>query len=213
MKRNIRLVSILPAFLVLSCATGSAQLISVGVLGGVPILSPAARSDSSPRYTVGPSVEVKLPAGFAIEADALYQPIRSNAGPSFAFSAGSAGDLLGYSFANHQRGNSWEFPLLGKYYFHRVAGGQPFAGAGFSFRTIGIESSGYSVTGTGAAPVYTPFDSHYRAELAVGAVAAAGLRYKVGRFSVVPQIRYTRWGIGDSLSRKNAFGAFLGVTF
>ena len=92
-------------------------------------------------------------------------------------------------------------------------GGQPFAGAGFSFRTIGIESSGYSVTGTGAAPVYTPFDSHYRAELAVGAVAAAGLRYKVGRFSVVPQIRYTRWGIGDSLSRKNAFGAFLGVTF
>ena len=101
----------------------------------------------------------------------------------------------------------------GKYYFHRVAGGQPFAGAGFSFRTIGIESSGYSVTGTGAAPVYTPFDSHYRAELAVGAVAAAGLRYKVGRFSVVPQIRYTRWGSGDSLSRKNAFGAFLGVTF
>ena len=207
---TIQLLSVLPAILVIFCATGSAQLISVGVLGGVPILGPAAHNDDSPRYTVGPSVEVKLPAGFAIEADALYQPIRSNAGPSFAFGFGT---LLGYSFANHQRGNSWEFPLLGKYYFHRVAGGQPFAGAGFSFRTIGINATGYSVTGTGATPVYTPFDSHYRSDLAVGAVTAAGLRYKLGRFAVTPQARYTRWGSGDSLARKNALGAFLGVTF
>ena len=84
-----------------------AQL-SVGVKGGVPfndILEGQDISQSIPlitetkRFTIGPAIEFRLPAGFSVEFDALYKRFDQVQGTETA------------------TGDSWEFPLLGKYRF------------------------------------------------------------------------------------------------
>ena len=195
-----------------------AQWISVGVKGGGSLLDPALRNDESRRYLVGPSVEIALPAGFALEADALYLRIGTTSTlTTLAVFSTSAGTVTStttslISTTNRQRGNSWEFPLLGKYYFRQRAGWQPFAAAGFSFRTIGIDIRGNSFDPL-TKNLLQNFRSSYRSPLGVGAVVAAGARYKLGRFAIAPEIRYTRYGTNDSITNRNAVSGLVGFSF
>jgi hypothetical protein len=53
----------------------SAQLVCVGALGGVRPTDVFSYDDESKPYAVGGSVEIRLPAQFAIEAGALYERI------------------------------------------------------------------------------------------------------------------------------------------
>ena len=204
------------SFCLITCA--QAQWISVGVKGGGALLDPALRNDESRRYLVGPSVEIALPAGFALEADALYQRIGTTSTlTTFAIFTVSSGTVTSttaspISTTNRQRGNSWEFPLLGKYYFRQLAGWQPFAATGFSFRTIGIEAKGASFDPLTNNPQGN-FRSSYRSPLGVGAVVSAGARYKLGRFAIAPEIRYTRYGTSDSITNRNAVSGLVGFTF
>src|SRR5258708_2108493 len=82
-----------------------------------PVPSTSIFTGEAPRYTVGPYVELRLPAKMAIEVDALYR--------SFDFR--SAGVGLSAS--------SWEFPVLLK---HRFAAGpvRPYFEAGPSFSRL-----------------------------------------------------------------------------
>src|SRR5262245_61142180 len=107
------------------------QPVSVGVKGAVQIAdNPLAGHDDSRRGLVGPSVEVRLPAGFAVEADALYRRV------GYSYSYSLLGPTAGF-YSARVRGNSWEFPVLGKYYFQRrLKGWQPFAGTGWALRTV-----------------------------------------------------------------------------
>jgi hypothetical protein len=183
----------------------SAQVVSVGALGGVPIPNTAGTNEAPP-YTVGGSVEVRLPAGFALEADALYRRL----GDTFTayFISGTAAG----SYIDRQRGNAWEFPLLGKYYFRRTSAWQPFVGTGFAFETIGVHDVSSGITNpfaTSAGPVV----SNYRAPLEVGAVFAGGVRFHLGRASILPQVRYTRWGGTNVLTRNNETSFLVGITF
>ena len=104
----------------------SAQPLGVGLKVGVPatdafknasLLSPADFTSDSHRYTVGPYVELRLPARMAIEVDALYR--------SYDFRSSG----LGLS------ASSWEFPVLIK---HRLAAGpvRPYFDAGVSFSRL-----------------------------------------------------------------------------
>jgi hypothetical protein len=86
-------------------------------------------TDESRPYTVGPSVEFRLPAGFAIEIDALYRRLGLRDSGLTAFTSYDA-------FTDRWRGNAWEFPLLGKYYFRKRERWQPFAGAGMGMRYL-----------------------------------------------------------------------------
>ena len=95
-------------------------------------------------------MEVRLPARFAVEADALYQRI----GYSNVFNLNDTN-----LFQSRERGNSWEFPLLVKYYFRpQSESWQPFVGTGFAFRTTSFHSD-YSESPTGA------FHQDYRSGL------------------------------------------------
>ena len=193
----------------------SAQAVSVGVKGGVPLLDGTTFHDESRPYIVGPSIEVRLPASFAIEADALYRRI----GSSYGFSGNILGNFgpgtMLTSFTSRQRGNSWEFPFLGKYYFRQeVKGGRVFLGTGWAFRTVdfrsvvaqsGVDPSGRSFTQT--------FKNLDRADLQVGAVVTAGLRFHVGRFALAPEARYTRWGNATGSTSKNEASLLLGISF
>ena len=107
----------------------AAQSFTFGVKGGAFITDPAEQFDQSRPYVVGPSIELALPARFAVEADALYSRFGSS-----LFSATSSGSRI--------RGNSWEFPILGKYYFAgRSSAIQPFASAGMAFRQTWLDES------------------------------------------------------------------------
>ena len=104
----------------------SAQPFGAGLKVGVPATDAfkvlpvptfAAFTGESARYTVGPYVELRLPARMAVEVDALYR----------SYSFRNAG--VGFS------SNSWEFPVLIK---HRFASGlvRPYFDAGVSFSRL-----------------------------------------------------------------------------
>ena len=194
-----------------------AQLLSVGVLGGVPVTDSAYRHDESKPYIVGPTVEIRLPAGFALEADALYQRL-GNSSPLLSTITGALltpglTPTSGFAFTTRQRGNSWQFPLLGKYYFRSGSHLQPFVAGGPSFRTIGAEVQGVSILTYVNGTTLTPIQSKLRTDLGVGAVAAAGFRYKIGHLALLPEFRYTRWGSDDRIGKKNSAGVYLGLSF
>lgn len=104
----------------------SAQPFGAGMKVGVPatdafkvfpVPSPSIFTGDSPRYTIGPYVELRLPANMAVEVDALYR--------SYDFRT----DGLGAS------ASSWEFPFLVK---HRFFAGpvRPYFDAGVSFSRL-----------------------------------------------------------------------------
>jgi hypothetical protein len=186
----------------------SGQTFSIGAIGGVPITDTTGRTDESRPYIVGGSAEVKLPAGFALEADALYRRVGTT--NFFGYFAGAVTALS----TDRQRGNSWEFPLLGKYYFRRNSTWQPFVGTGFAFRTVGVHDTGTLTTNdaTGT-PQTSAFRSDFRDPLEVGAPVVGGVRFHYRKLAILPQVRYTRWGGSNPLTRNNETSFLLGLTF
>jgi hypothetical protein len=176
----------------LSASILSAQSFSVGVKGGALLTDPAERFDQSRRYIVGPAVEMSLPGSMAVEVNALYS--------RFASSLSPAGSSFGRT-----RGNSWQLPVLAKYYFSDTrAGVKPFASGGVSFRKIWFENEqtrfGRRVDDT--------------SELGVGAVAAGGIAIKFGRFTIAPEVRYIRWGgTNFPATNPNEAQVLLGIGF
>ncbi len=192
-------------------ADASAQRISIGVKGGVPVTSPSASHDESRRYVVGPSIEIHLPANFAVEGAALYQRVGSENTAAVITPGASTVPLTSlYSF--RYRGNRWEFPVLGKYYFRsQRSSWQPYIGTGYSFATTWLRydySYPDSVTGKAISG-----HTDGRSPTNVGAIFAAGVRLHAGRLAVLPELRYSRWGGADPVMRKNQLTAFLGIQF
>ena len=72
-------------------------------------------ASSNRNFVAGPYVELRLPAGFALEAEALYQ--------SGLFSSVTSG------------GSSWQFPVMAKYKFGNGTV-RPYAEGGIAFSHI-----------------------------------------------------------------------------
>src|SRR5580704_962678 len=78
---------ILLSLLLVCPAVFGQHLFSFGVKGGVPLTDPLSSTtftgidstmhvfSSSKNYVVGPMVELNLPFGLSVEADALYRPL------------------------------------------------------------------------------------------------------------------------------------------
>jgi hypothetical protein len=104
----------------------SAQPFGAGLKVGVPatdafkvfpVPTLAVFTGDAPRYTIGPYIELRLPARMAVEVDALYRT---------------------YNFSNAGVGSSassWEFPVLVKHRFP-VPVVKPFFDAGVSFSRL-----------------------------------------------------------------------------
>lgn len=161
-----------------------AQPISVGVKGGV-LLTDQLRSgvNESRFYTVGPTVEFRLPRNFAIETGFLYKRI---------------GTSLDFRFQNNRalyrmRGNSFEIPVVGKHYIRPTKAFAPYLGLGVAMRRT-WQTTDSSITGPdnfliGAGNFRTEDLSSFGA----GVVGAAGVQFRHGRWKVSPEFRYTRW--------------------
>ena len=125
---------------VLGTAVLPAQNISVGFRGGVPFtdsfktVNTAVAGDlfkNRPSHWVfGPTFEVRLPAGFGITLDALY-------------------NRLGYQSGSQvNTGGRWEFPAMVRYRIGPQPGVKPFLAAGGMFNKItGIRTPKSSATG------------------------------------------------------------------
>jgi len=195
---------------VLLCLLGTTSAVAqlaVGVRGGVPLtdfLSVASNPmvtlrPNSNRFVIGPTVELHLPVGFAVEVDALYRRLDYTAGQNLV-------DAFIRSSAN----NAWEFPLLVKYKAPGVLL-RPFLDSGVAFNhwTANrqftavqlVTKSNTGVNGTGL-------------------VLGGGLEIHVPLIRVSPEIRFTHWSAKDisdfsSLLRFNQNQAefLIGITF
>jgi hypothetical protein len=114
------------------------QPISFGIRAGVPFTDAYEATTTtsgsefvktfsdSKEYVIGPMVELHLPLGFSVEADALYHPL------SLAQQIGTGTTV----FNNPTIIHSWEFPILAKYRFLHLPLVKPYVEGGPSFRAI-----------------------------------------------------------------------------
>lgn len=206
---SVLLTSLAAWFFAVSGA--SAQFLSIGVKGAVPVNSPNFSSDESQRYIVGPSIEFRLPANFAVEASALYQRTGYTA-YLLPYEIPGSGVTTGYSI--RQRGNAWQFPIVGKYYFSsRRYPWQPFVGTGYAVRTTWTHSTSVVTTNNAGLTTVQTYSGDSRSPLDVGVLFAAGVRLHVGPAKFSPEIRFTRWGSADFQTRKNSVAFLLGISF
>ncbi len=163
------------ALLASSLAFGQ-RPVSFGIKGGVPLSDIVSDKtftsvdvvthvfSDSKNYVIGPTVELKLPAGFAIELDALYRPLNvTTATRVIPLSPTSLSVDV----------HSMEFPILAKYHFLHTPVVKPYAEAGPIFRYIG----------SGA-----PYLSNK------GFALGAGVDFKLLLVRITPELRYSRWG-------------------
>jgi opacity protein-like surface antigen len=176
--------------LMIAAAPAFPQSIGFGVKGGLPFTDftdavskgTSGFTDNTKRYIVGPMLELRLPFGLAIEADALYRRFNYN-----QFIGGTTGTTYVST-----SGNAWEFPLLAKYRF-KAPVARPYIEGGLAWDTL----SGLKQTVQNAV-ANTGIVSRAPAELnkntTTGFVMGVGLDVKALFIHIQPEIRYTRWG-------------------
>ena len=185
----------------------AAQPISFGIRGGVPLIdaysaitetsgsSFVKHFSASKEYQIGAMLELHLPLGLGVEADALYHPLNLTQQIYIAPPAVNAGN-----FQSSITVNSWEFPILGKFHFLPLPLVKPYIEAGPSFRALANAASHFSSSG-----------------FTIG----VGLELKISRLRIEPDIRYTRWGsdeasaiaAGATPSNVNQVAFLIGIAF
>jgi opacity protein-like surface antigen len=193
--------------LLLAAAALPAQPVSFGLKGGVPLTDFISTVGNNPslsaiehpqRYLLGPTVELKLPFRFALEADVLYRRVNYQ----------TVASTKTTSATSQVTSNAWEFPILLKY---RLAGKKfvrPYIDAGVAFdRLQGL--TGAVVNGV----------NPLKNSGTTGAVLGAGLDVHVLVLHISPEIRYTRWtsqhfNLANVLaSQQNQAEVMVGITF
>ena len=212
----MKLLTLMLCFLVCTLpALSQAPHLSFGAVGGVRLSggAPAGYHDESPRYTLGPTFEVSFGEHLAVESSALYK--RFGSSTLFALSPQSERPPLSYLSIRH-RTDSWEFPILGKYYFgRRNQRDRFFVATGYSFQRSWATSSYNVITPNpsagGSVGVGIPIGP--RPPVVVGAAFGAGLARKAGPLTVTPAFRYTRWGYRTDGTSRNQAEILLTLSF
>jgi len=214
----------LPCVIALVCGCplfGQLGPLSIGIKGGVPISSTSGigpdngctslgcnqfnYSSKTKYYTLGPTIEVRLPLRLAVEADALYSRLIYDTFRFFSDSFTFNGVRVfqdGSTFMSIKF-ERWTFPVLLKWrYGNRRT--RPFVDGGISLDHIsGIdgETAGIFQGGLSPDPVniqHDKFGSPVSAGLSTrnrdGSVLGAGIDFRaVGPIRLTPEVRYTRW--------------------
>jgi opacity protein-like surface antigen len=218
----------LPLLSLLAAVAAFAQPVSVGIRAGMPLtdfistvesqrvegvlgIFPGFYSNTRP-YILGPTVEVKLPAGLGIELDALYRRLNYS-GTNLA----NNGLNVITTTISSTSADAWEFPLLLKYRFH-VPVVKPYVDAGFAWDTLaGLKQSIRQTvaTITNASTTSTPADLNKKGTS--GFVVGAGVDIHAWKIRLSPEARYTYWGsphfAGLVTSNQSQAEFLLGITF
>jgi hypothetical protein len=176
------------SFLFVLATSALAQPFGAGFKVGLPLNDAFELSSSSnlpgelkkKSYIIGPQFELRLPAGFSIEFDALYTNFRVNTIGEVATS------IFGSSFDT----DYWEFPLLLKKKFGGPSAGvaavRPFVDVGASFRRLtDVDNIGRFITGSSSNDID---------KTATGFVIGGGVEIRALFIRFSPEFRFTRWG-------------------
>ncbi len=193
-------------FLLATPSASAAGPLIIGVRGGVPLtdivdsVSEQNVHTATKDYVVGPTLGIRLPAGFSVVGDVLYQRLDVDV---------TSSELQVFSVT----ANAWQFPIMLK--FSASGAVAPFVGAGVSVRHLGdFGDIGDYITGSSGGDVVEHNNT-------VGFVIGGGLHFKAGPLQISPEIRYTRWG-SDNIaggfrqfleSNKNDAQVLVGLTF
>jgi len=200
---------------------GQLGAFSIGVKGGIPISNASgigpdngcisigcslfSYSSKTKYYTLGPTVEVRLPLGLALEADALYSRLSYD-----TFRFGSSSFIFdGVEYFNDSstfrsiKFERWEFPILVKWRYgnRRV---RPFVDGGISVDHIsGIDGRRTSISHNSFSPdpvniqrekFGSPGSTGLSTRNRNGGVLGGGIYFRaVGPIRLTPELRYTRW--------------------
>ena len=157
------------------------EVSSLDSCAGAAVCSILNYSSKTKRYTFGPTVELRLPHGFGIEFDALYN--RLNYDSYFFRRTPSSGELSAFTST---RADRWNFPTLLKWRHdvHRIS---PFIDGGIAFDHIGGVESNFLNGKTSNPPELTNPNSE-------GFVAGGGIDFRaLPHVHLMPEIRFTRW--------------------
>jgi opacity protein-like surface antigen len=177
--------------ILLLAAPLAAQNISLGIKGGVPFTE-AFKTSGGPTfnykslrnpYTVGPSLEVRLPLRLSVSIDILWKRLEYEG-------TSASGEL-------NVKSNQFEFPVMVKYRFKEGLW-TPYVAAGPSFNKI----TGVTRTITNPSQFLEP--DEFKDSSSGGFAFGAGLEFKpVVR--ITTELRWTRRG------SKNFFSASSGL--
>ena len=207
-------------FLLLFSASASAQAVSVGFKSGLPVTAQIRTygSDANTlldtgRWTVGPTVELRLIYGFSVEADALYGGYRVQqtfASPEFMFEG-----VTSPAYVSVWRSDNkiWDFPVLLKYRFGSRSY-RPFVDAGYTWRHRSSDlTSTLICLGSQSACSSEYFRSGVTqrtgSSVNSGPTAGVGVEFKYGRVTIAPEARFTHL----SNPTTNNLNLLVGFTF
>lgn len=169
--------------------------VSFGVKGGFLLSeSNTGYSRNEDRwYTAGPSIEFRLPHSFAIEFNPLYKRTGYTRIDR---------DIFNSFYLDRVRENTWEFPVLGKYYR-----GPFFAAGGYTARRSAAASDAYRVLRRFDGEIGTVINE--RVDLGTqteqGFALGGGARFKVfGALKLSAEYRYSRWVTADLTTPRNS---------
>jgi hypothetical protein len=177
-----------------------AQGLSVGVLGGAPVtdvvngqtINGIQSIAESANFTIGPTLQVNLPASLRLEVDALLRPYSFN--------------LTGLNVADDISSLQWRFPFLLQYRFG-VPLVKPFVEAGLSFDHLSnISAAAKSITSG-------PGELLHSSNASI--VLGAGLDVKVPFVRLSGELRYSRQTVSNfsDVSNQNQAEILVGVRF
>lgn len=172
---------------VLACP---AQIVSFGVKAGVPATDAPFQIVTfrdKVRWTVGPTMEVRITRDFSFELDALYRGSKIE-GQTFAGSLSSPS-----VFWTQGDTRAWDFPFLLKY---RILHGpvRPFVNAGLSLTHETADSTSYCsgpLCPSSGDQLFSSWVSRGNSNRR-GEVVGVGLEMRAGRIKIAPELRYTR---------------------
>jgi hypothetical protein len=195
--------------LVLLTLPALAQNLTLGVKGALRLtgMPDAYGAAESRPYRVGPAVELGLPLGFALEADALYSRL--------GYSIDS--HHIGVRYNDRVRANAWEFPVLAKY--HAALPLRPSIFFGISPRHASVRVDSFSEWTLGTTTITSSTTTSRAKDHAW--VFGGGLELAAGYLRVAPEIRFlhtnvpqypTPWNLASYLPLpSNEAAIFLGL--
>jgi hypothetical protein len=180
------------------------EIFSFGAVVGTPLTDVTQTTTiaginylrNSTLFTIGPSVQVNLPAGFRVEIDALYRPV--------AYQIASANLYAGLLNVS---ASQFRFPVLLQYHFGRFHLIKPYAEAGLSFDHLSNLSQAASLLSTQPGAIVETTNA--------GLVLGFGADIKVPFVRISPEIRYTRQFASEFLqiSQLNQAEFLVGIRF
>jgi hypothetical protein len=213
-----------------------AQVVSVGIKGGMPLTDalPTYGVDygnatytnmvDTGRWTVGPTIEFRLNKRLSIEVDALYRGYRQLSSfvsgeftiPGGASGAGGATYPATY-ISSLSKTKAWDVPLLLKYRFG-TGRYRPFVDAGAIYSHTSTDTlASNSCLSEPDVCANGPYNQYYSTGLhseffSTGntrGTAGAGVEFRIGKFKLSPEVRYSR----NQASPRNSVTLLVGFTY